>query len=101
MEALIQYYATTYWGIIITANVVIILFITTWLHINTMTKRQERLEALLRKLDKRMDETINEIADIPGGSQQPQGYIPVYPVQPPLPQQQQFQTPYPPPVYPQ
>ncbi|HEU0002635.1 MAG TPA: hypothetical protein VFQ36_17135 [Ktedonobacteraceae bacterium] len=101
MPALVQYYATVYWGIIITANVVIILFITTWIHINTMTKRQARLEALLRKLDKRLDETIDEIADIPAVPAQPQGYMPVYPVQSPLPQQQQFQQPSQPPLYPQ
>ena len=100
MPTILESYSTLYWSILITETVVIILFIVIWLHINTMTKRHERLEALLRKLDKRMDETIDEIADIPGAPQQPQGYMPVYPVQSPLPQQQQtYQQPSQPPHY--
>lgn len=93
MPTLLQSYSTIYWGVILTFNLVLILFITTWLHINTMTKRQEHLEALLRKLDKRLDETINEIADIPSVPQQPQGYMPVYPVQPPPQQPPYYQPP--------
>ena len=80
LDTLAQYTSTVYWGIILTFNLLLILFITTWIHINTMTKRQERIEALLIKLDRRMDETINEIADIPA-PQQPQGYMPIYPPQ--------------------
>ena len=96
---LTQYSSTLYWGIIITFNLLLVLFITMWLHINTMTKRQERLEALLRKLDKRLDETIDEIADIPVAPTQPpqQFFVPVQP----MPVPQQSQGPYQPPTYPQ
>jgi hypothetical protein len=102
MSALVQYYATVYWGIIIAANVIIILFITMWIHINTMTKRHTEMLTLLKQLHKRLDET-NELIDdlIDGEPAQPQSYMPVYPVQSPLPQQQQFQQPSQPPIYPQ
>ena len=91
MPALVQYASTVYWGIILTFNLLLVVFITTWIHINTMTKRQARIEALLRKLDKRLDEAIDEIAAVPAPTQPPSGYMPMYPVQPQQPPP--YQTP--------
>lgn len=82
LDSFAQQWATVYWSVLITETLVIILFVMSWMHVNTMTKRQERIEALLKKLDKRLDETIDEIAAIPDPPQ-PQGYMPVYPQRPP------------------
>lgn len=95
MDAIVQYVATTYWGIILTGNLLVIFFIAFWVHTATMTKRYKQLEERFNRLENGMVYLRNAL--------QPSEQPPMHYQPPPMQQQaattQQFSQPYQPPQY--